>query len=109
MIELLRALVALQEAQYTAVETQGTPKAGAWQKRLRAAKQNVMEKATDVAPGDPDRLLAHLEAMQATARARLVYVAHPDELTLHVHEKAKLTEWAARDQLRAAVVVGVKL
>jgi hypothetical protein len=109
MIELLRALVALQEAQYTAVQSQGTPKAGAWQERLRAAKQNLMEKAADVAPGDPDRLLAYLEAMQATERARLGVVASLDELTINAHEKAKIAEWSARDRLRAAVVAGVKL
>lgn len=109
MIELLRALVALQEAQYTAVQSQGTTKAGAWQERLRAAKQNLMEKAVDVAPGDPDRLLAYLEAMQATERGRLGVVASLDELTIAAHEKAKRVELAARDQLRAAVVVEVRL
>ena len=75
------------------------------------AAQTLREQETLLCrdPEQVDRLLAHLEAMQATERARLGVAASLDELTIAAHEKAKRVELAARDQLRSSVVAGVKL
>ncbi len=109
LLAYTQALHDALRADRAAVAVQGTPEAGAAQKGRRMARERLAEEERRTDPEDVARLLAYLEAMRATERARLGYVAHPDELTLHVHEKAKLGEWAARDQLRAAVVAGVKL
>lgn len=109
LLSYTQALHDVLRADRAAIAAQGTPQAGAAQVARRAARAALAEEERRTDPEDVARLLAYLEAMQATERARLGYVAHPDELTLNVHEKAKRVELAARDQLRAASVVGVKL
>ena len=109
LLAYTQALHDVVRANRAAVAAQGTPQAGAAQKGRRMARERLAEEERRTDPEDVARLLAYLEAMRATERARLGYVAHPDELTLGAHEKAKLTEWAARDQFRAAAVVGVRL
>lgn len=108
LLSYTQALHDVLRADRAAIAAQGTPQAGEAQVARRAARVALAEEERRTDPQDVACLLAYLEAMQATERARLGVVASVDELTIAAHRTAQNEERAALHALRVAVVAGVR-